>query len=397
LTLAVVPQLRNPLNGVLGLLACVREEIEGLRHSIHQKDFVACEHKAKYAAQFLEHIDECAQHQRVIMDDVLSLSRLETADSTISNHSTFDPRRTLDSVVNMFNGMSRMKNLQFQLNTDELPQGSEGFVVADENRIKQILINLVSNAVKFSKDGGRVTITFRRFSKPQNDDDESNEHVYLEGSVADCGKGITDEEQALLFAPFANLKRKRVLEYGRSGLGLRITKELVEAMHGNISVRSKLGEGSVFTFAVRCGRPEPGAQVSSPPTVDRALDAKAASVGMVSSEAAEALLNEAQARVQREASVASSRQPRVLVCEDNHINQMVLSRFLERRGVEYTVAASGEDALRLYRESLDEADQRYPFDLVFMVRAPTHVHAFLYHFGQCSTSPTCCRTSSCPG
>lgn len=366
-------KLRNPLNGVLGLLACVREEMAGLRGAIGEKDLVAAEHKAKYAAQFLAHIDECAQHQRVIMDDVLNLSRLETTDLGTAGHTTFDPRHTLESVVNMYNGMARMKHLQLLTNTDQIPPGAEGLVTADENRLKQILINLISNALKYSRDGGRVTITLRYTKQKQVDGDGDDDRwVYLEGSVEDTGVGITEDEQALLFAPFANLKRKRVLEYGGSGLGLRITKELVEHMHGSISVRSAVGEGSVFTFVVRCGRPRPGATATAATQSDGR-----SSAGINGREAAEALIKEAEERVQREASEATTaaqlRRPRVLVCEDNQINQMVLSRFLERRGIEYVVAPSGEDALRLYRESLADnfdgrlPDRRRPFDLVFMV------------------------------
>jgi CheY-like chemotaxis protein len=375
-------KLRNPLNGVLGLLACVREEMAGLRGAIREKDLVAAEHKAKYAAQFLAHIDECAQHQRVIMDDVLNLSRLETTDLGTAGHTTFDPRHTLESVVNMYNGMARMKHLQLLTNTDRVPPGAEGLVIADENRLKQILINLISNALKYSRDRGRVTITLRRYTKQKqvggdgDGDGDDDQWVYLEGSVEDNGVGITDDAQALLFAPFAKLKRKRVLEYGGSGLGLRITKELVELMHGSISVRSAIGEGSVFTFVVRCGRPRPGTTATA--TAATPSDARS-SAGIHGREAAEALIKEAQERVQREASGATTaaqlRRPRVLVCEDNQINQMVLSRFLERRGIEYVVAPSGEDALRLYRESLADKfggrlpDRRRPFDLVFMVCA----------------------------
>ncbi|ELR13520.1 ATPase/histidine kinase/DNA gyrase B/HSP90 domain containing protein [Acanthamoeba castellanii str. Neff] len=368
-------ELRNPLNGVLGLLACVREEMAGLRGAIREKDLVAAEHKAKYAAQFLAHIDECAQHQRVIMDDVLNLSRLETTNLGTAGHTTFDPRHTLESVVNMYNGMARMKHLQLLTNTDRVPPGAEGLVIADENRLKQILINLISNALKYSRDRGRVTITLRTKQKQVggdgdgDGDGDDDQWVYLEGSVEDNGVGITDDAQALLFAPFAKLKRKRVLEYGGSGLGLRITKELVELMHGSISVRSAIGEGSVFTFVVRCGRPRPG-------TTAATLSDVRSSAGIHGREAAEALIKEAEERVQREASGATTaaqlRRPRVLVCEDNQINQMVLSRFLERRGIEYVVAPSGEDALRLYRDSLADKDdggppdQRRPFDLVFM-------------------------------
>jgi hypothetical protein len=261
---------------------------------------------------------------------------------------------------------------------DQVPPGAEGLVTADENRHKQILINLISNALKYSRDRGRVTITLRRYTEQKqvdgDGDGDDDRWVYLEGSVEDTGVGITEDEQALLFTPFANLKRKRVLEYGGSGLGLRITKELVEHMHGSISVRSAVGEGSVFTFVVRCGRPRPGATATAATQSDGR-----SSASINGREAAEALIKETEERVQREASEATTaaqlRRPRVLVCEDNQINQMVLSRFLERRGIEYVVAPSGEDALRLYRESLaDNFDgglpgQRRPFDLVFMVCA----------------------------
>jgi CheY-like chemotaxis protein len=360
------------LNGVLGLLACVREEIEGLRHAILKKDLITSEHKVEYASQFLAHIDECAQHQRVIMDNVLSLSRLKTKDLSEAN-TTFDPRRTLESAVNMFDGMVRMKHLRFQMDTEGVPSGAEGLVVADENRLKQILINLLSNSVKYSRERGCITVALRRFTKPLEDDaDQGDVYVYLEGNVMDRGLGISEEEQTLLFAPFASLKRKRVLEYGGSGLGLRITKELVDLMHGTISVRSKIGEGSVFTFVVRCGLPKLGA-VATRSANDGKLATNASQTAMQGSEAAETLIREAEERVHCEAALDStssmpSRRPRVLECEDNHINQMVLSRFLKQRNIEYAVASSGEKALRLYCESLAHTDGRQlPFDILFMV------------------------------
>lgn len=350
----------------------MREEIDGLKQALKNHDYKTAAEKAEATTQMLDHVDECAQHQRVIMDDVLNLSRLETKETNdpSAEETTFDPRNTIDSVLKMFAGTIHLKRLQISVDTSDLSSGTR--VMADENRFKQILINIISNAIKFSNERGSLTLSMKTLN------DREGGHTYLETSVRDTGIGISEHEQALLFTPFSAQKRKRVQEYGGSGLGLRITRQIIDLMHGALSVKSKLGEGTTVTFRVRCEQ-VPTKECEQQRSVSHSPSASVPLVGSSSLDSKHAhgsnstTMNVSEQQglsgevIEVEKLLAQQRDTplRVLVCEDNLINQKVISRFLKIRQMDHLVAGSAEEAIRIYGESLSNGA---PLDMIFMVR-----------------------------
>jgi PAS domain S-box-containing protein len=177
--------------------------------------------------------DQSAKRLRTLIDDILDLSRIESGKIEIEEAS-FDLRACVGETVEMFALQAREKKLRIELEVSaEVPPR----VVGDVGRLGQVLINLVGNAVKFTPAGEiRVRV------QPQGD--------RLVFSVADTGIGIPEEKRALLFQNFTQVDSSFTRKYGGSGLGLAISRGLVELMGGEISVSSREGKGSVFTFAV---------------------------------------------------------------------------------------------------------------------------------------------------
>jgi two-component system sensor histidine kinase/response regulator len=200
----------------------------------------------------------------------------------------------------------------------DLPAGVWG----DKTRLRQVLTNLASNAVKFTPQG-EVTISVRR-------------HVALDGApklrfeVADTGIGIAPDAQETIFESFAQADGSTTRRYGGTGLGLAIARQLVTLMGGSIGVRSALGDGSTFWFMVPL-RPAAGAPSDAGPA---AADAPAL------------------------AGTERGEPRRILVAEDNPVNQLVTRRLLEQRGFHVDIAADGREAVEMHA--------RASYDLIFM-------------------------------
>jgi signal transduction histidine kinase len=181
----------------------------------------------------LEMADVSAQRLRSLVDDILDFSRIEARKMDIEAV-LFDLRTCVREAVDLFVLSAQGKNLPLDIN---VPSNVPEKVIGDPHRLGQVLINLVSNAVKFTSQGGiSVSVQAR--------DD------LLEFAIADTGLGIPQEKHALLFQSFSQVDSSLTRRYGGSGLGLAICKGLVELMGGQISVQSRPGEGSVFTFTV---------------------------------------------------------------------------------------------------------------------------------------------------
>jgi CheY-like chemotaxis protein len=200
---------------------------------------------------------------------------------------------------------------------DQLPPR----LIADHARLRQILVNLIGNAVKFTHHGS-VTLTLT--AEPPTSPNPP-EHVRLRIRVDDSGIGIAPEHQARLFDRFYRGDPAQARVYGGAGLGLTISRELVEAMSGQIFLESEVGRGSSFWFELTL----PIAPALEPESFD--LDATATQSGP---------------------------RPAVLLVEDNPINQRIAARLLQRAGVDVTIASNGLAAVRQF------ADR--PFDAVFM-------------------------------
>jgi signal transduction histidine kinase/CheY-like chemotaxis protein len=288
-------EIRTPLHAIAGLTQLV---LEG------ETD--------KEKRQELEAIRVSTDALMQIINDVLDLSKIEAGHVTIEKE-PFDLRGVAEEVLAMFSASARAKGLLLEL---DYPEDTARWFYGDAGRVRQVLTNLVSNAVKFTK-AGSVSIAVRRGQR-------LGLWRRVSITVRDTGVGIAPEALPRLFQKFQQADASTTRTYGGTGLGLAISRELAELMGGSLRVESKVGEGSAFTFELRLEKaPAPGAS---------------------------------RPRAPKEPVAGATL--RVLVAEDNLLNQRVVLRALERLRCEVDVARNGEEALERWTQE--------HYDLVLM-------------------------------
>lgn len=209
-------EIRTPLNSIIGFADILRDT----RLDSDQRQYVGTIHR-------------CSESLLHLLNDILDFSKIENGLLQLDKH-RFDVRELHQDVHNMFQVKCREKGLDLELDMDkEVPL----CVVGDSHRLRQILINLVSNAIKFTEKG-RVLVRIKR---------DKNRYRWI---VRDTGVGIRTENIERIFKVFAQEDASVSRRHGGSGLGLAITKNLVELMGGDISVESQEGEGTTFTFTL---------------------------------------------------------------------------------------------------------------------------------------------------
>jgi signal transduction histidine kinase/CheY-like chemotaxis protein len=306
-------EIRTPMNGVLGMLGMLLDRELG-------------ETEREYAAT----AQRSARALLDVINDILDLSRVEAGRLALEPV-PFDLRAVIEDVVAQAAVQARDKELELLV---RYPSEVPSRFVGDDGRIRQILVNLVGNAVKFTS-RGHVAVDVARVG-------EGDGVVTLELAVADTGVGIPAAAQQIIFEKFQQADGSTTRLYGGSGLGLAIVRELVGLMGGRVGVDSEPGKGSRFWFTLALTRDQ---HESAPVVAEAALPAAAAPDAARDSEPAVA-------------AAAAARSGRVLVVEDNVVNQKVAMYLLEDLGWRVDVAGNGREALRL----IDEI----PYDLVFM-------------------------------
>ena len=214
-------EIRTPLNGIIPLLDILMSSQLGP----DQKDYLQTAYKS--ACELLR-----------IVDDILDYSKIE-ASKLVLESVALNLRETLDSVKRLLDKNAEAKHLRFNVNIDP---GVRLLVRGDPVRLRQVLTNLVSNAIKFTPRGAVIVQVGKR--------SETRTHSEIMFVVKDSGIGIAPEAAAKLFQPFSQADASTTRMHGGTGLGLVICKRLVELMNGKIGVRSELGKGSVFWFSV---------------------------------------------------------------------------------------------------------------------------------------------------
>ena len=214
-------ELRTPLNGVLGMNQLL------LRGELNDQQ-----------RNYAEIIEDCGVGMITVIDDILDLSRLEAGRITLKP-TTFDPARMLDSIMALHQANARAKGIELHL---LIEPGLPTLFRGDHGRLRQIVGNLISNAVKFTDDGD-VVIALR--GRPLEDG-----HWWLNIFVQDSGIGIPPDRQARIFERFEQAEDGQKNTVRGSGLGLAICRELTELFDGEISVKSEPGEGSLFCVAL---------------------------------------------------------------------------------------------------------------------------------------------------
>jgi signal transduction histidine kinase/ActR/RegA family two-component response regulator len=307
-------EIRTPMNGVLG---CVSLLMETPLRADQQ--------------EFAQTIRSSADNLLTILNDILDYSKIEAGRMTIEE-TVFDLRASCEDVHRLLQQAAAQRGLTLQL---EFATDIPALITGDPVRIRQILLNLASNAIKFTERGGvRIEV-----SRP--------DVAHVRMSVKDTGIGISEAHLGKLFKHFTQADSSTTRRYGGTGLGLAICKRLVELMGGEIGATSVPGEGSTFYFVVPLLTAPAGSEPSG--------RVRALSLG--SSSAPIEIPVAAAPPVSRPMPAAASAR-RVLVVEDNAINQRVAQHMLSKMGCAVDIANNGREALTRLSE------QRY--ELVLM-------------------------------
>ena len=215
-------EIRTPMNGVIGMTSLLQETLL----TAYQKDYVQT---IKVSGELLLNL----------INDILDFSKIESGKLVLEVHS-FNLRMAVEDVIDLLSVSAIEKKLDLLYDID--PQIPE-IITGDLTRLRQILVNLAGNAIKFTSKG-EVIIKVRQL------DIEGNQ-ANLEFLVVDSGIGIPEEKIHLLFQPFSQIDASTTRKFGGTGLGLAICAKLADLMHGKINVKSKVGQGSVFSFTIK--------------------------------------------------------------------------------------------------------------------------------------------------
>jgi light-regulated signal transduction histidine kinase (bacteriophytochrome)/CheY-like chemotaxis protein len=218
-------EIRTPMNAIIGLTYLCEQT------SLNQQQ-----------RDYLEKIDASANNLLRILNDILDFSKIEAGRLAIEE-TTFDLARIIDSVATVTAIQAEEKDIEFVV---DMVHDCPSFVVGDPLRLEQVLINLTSNAVKFTHKG-EIVMTACTCA-------DSDDSVTVRFTVADTGIGMNEEALSRLFQPFQQADNSITRNYGGTGLGLSICRHLVEMMGGAIEVKSTLGEGTQFSFTIRLGK-----------------------------------------------------------------------------------------------------------------------------------------------
>ncbi|OYY94842.1 MAG: hypothetical protein B7Y41_04600 [Hydrogenophilales bacterium 28-61-23] len=297
-------ELRTPMNAILGFAQLLESETLTPEH----RDYVG-------------EINRAGAHLLELINKVLDLAKIEAGQMSIE-HIAFDLRHTLREVAALVSENAKSKGIDLRFFTaPELPTR----VMGDPTRLRQVLINLIGNAEKFTRQGD-IDVRIEPV--------DAGARILF--SVRDTGIGMDAATLARLFQPFSQADESTTRQFGGTGLGLKISQDLVHAMGGNIQVESEPGVGSRFWFSLPAD-PAPGQKhaVAAPPA-----GASESSVPAATSPPGRAM------------------QGHVLLVEDNRINQIVATSMLTKLGLSYDIASHGGEALQHLRE--------HGYDLILM-------------------------------
>ncbi len=258
--------------------------------------------------EYMTAIRQAAESLLTLVNDVLDFSKIE-AGKLVLERLPFNLDDTLQEVQRLFRTDLRRKNLEFELDNrcSQHPKFSaNGMLIGDALRLRQVLINLVNNAIKFTQEG-KITLLLEVESAQER-------QLRLRISVTDTGIGIGPEQVSRLFQSFQQAETSTTRRYGGTGLGLAICKRLVSVMGGDIQVQSAPGAGSTFSFTANFGLPQQDEV--------RSRDAKP-----------------------RSRSLDALRERRILLAEDNPINQQLALEYLQRANAQIDIAETGRIAV----------------------------------------------------
>ena len=314
-------EIRTPMNGVIGLSKLALESSNVLE-----------------IKQLVQRINQSSENLMSILNDILDLSKIEDTGFSL-NLKDFSINELLKPLTDLFTLTAQQSGISFKIICDEQ---IKQHIWGDELRLRQILVNLLGNAFKFTEQG-EVILTINAVHTTHS----HTNHVRLRFAVSDTGVGLSPEQTSFIFDRFTQADTSTTRRFGGSGLGLSISQELVRAMGGEIKVESSLGLGSVFSFEIDFNTIDPSA-----------------SNLIVNNDSGLSSVENLQAK-------------RILVVEDDKINQLVTGLFLKKLNIEYEIAENGLIAIDCIKNNT--------YDLILMdvqmplmggIEAAQHIRQF---------------------
>ena len=294
--------MRTPLNAIIGLTE-LAEKSSG---------------NVKQTAEYLTKINTASHQLLTLINDLLEISRLEQGKIDL-NREPFDIRACVESCAEIFRAQAGREKKQFHLSFDL----QNPVVLGDSSRITQILNNLISNAVKYSDEGDSITVRVRQMGSQK-----IKKYQFI---ISDTGRGMTPEFLDKLFEPYEREVRFGAKGIAGTGLGMPIVKSLVSQMDGQITVESRLGEGSTFMVTLSL----------------ESVEKQKSAAG--------------KERSQKEKEILQLAGKRILVAEDNDVNMEIATEILEMHDIKVSQAWNGREAV----ESFSQSPEGY-FDAILM-------------------------------
>jgi signal transduction histidine kinase len=303
-------EIRTPLNAILGMTEVTKKFVASAAGS--PEGFMAIRDKI---ADSLNEIGTASSHLLGILNDVLDMSKIESGKFVLVDEA-FSLRAMMKEVANIIELRCHEKNLRFTSNSGELP--GDG-VIGDKLRLRQVLLNLLGNSIKFTPENGSISLNAAVGPG-------GGSKMEITFSVADSGIGMTEAQQAKLFTAFEQADASIAVRFGGTGLGLAISQNLVNQMGGAITVRSRPGEGSVFSFTILLEKTELSAGEETAPDY----------------------------------SAPDLTGKHILLAEDIEINRLIMRELLAETHAEIDEAADGKEALERFIANPGR------YDLIFM-------------------------------
>jgi len=297
-------EIRTPMNTIIGMLSLISET------NLNEEQ-----------TEYIELVQSASNHLLTVINDILDLSKIEAGKIQISNKE-FDFRVVIKEVIDSFKSTAEKRgNVLTSKIEDKIPS----FLIGDSVHLKQILYNIVGNALKFTRNGN-CKLTAEIYSKEINEKEDCCDILF---KVEDTGIGIPEDKISTIFDSFSQAHSSTKRTYEGTGLGLAITKKLVEKLEGKIWLKSQLQFGTTFYFNIKFN-------------TKRTKDTSSTEQG----------------RLHLNFPVSDVKSLNVLIAEDNKLNQKLISRLVQNKGHKFIMAENGKEAIEELRKDT--------FDIILM-------------------------------